>query len=58
MRVMARSLGIVLLAVLGAIALAASWTMTTAVQLLATTAFIMGGTGHPLVNPKACRNRW
>ena len=51
MRVMARSLGIVLLAVLGAIALAASWTMTTAVQLLATTAFIMGGTQHPLVNP-------
>ena len=25
--------------------------MTTAVQLLATTAFIMGGTQHPLVNP-------
>ena len=51
MRVIARSLGIVLLALLGAIALAASWTMTTAVQLLATTAFIMGGTQHPLVNP-------
>ena len=51
MRVMARSLGMFVLALLGAIALAASWTMTTAVQLLATTAFIMGGMEHPLVNP-------
>ena len=51
MRVVARSLGIIVLALFGAIALAASWTMTTAVQLLATTAFIMGGTQHPLVNP-------
>ena len=51
MRVVARSLGIIVLALFGAIALAASWTMTTAVQLLATTAFIMGGVGHPLVNP-------
>ena len=47
MRGVVRSLGIVVLALLGAVALAVSSTMTTVVQLLATTALIMGGTGVP-----------
>ena len=47
MRVTVRSLGIVVLALLGAVALAVSSTMTTVVQLLATTALIMGGTQVP-----------
>ncbi len=42
-----RSLGIVVLALLGAVALAVSSTMTTVVQLLATTALIMSGTFVP-----------
>jgi hypothetical protein len=40
------------LALIGAIVLGISWTMTTAVQLQAATALIMGGTDHPLVAPK------
>ena len=52
MRVIARSLGVAFIALLGAIGLAVAWTTTTAVQLLATTALIMGGTDHPLVGPK------
>ena len=47
MRVSARSLWVSFLALLGAIAVAISWTMTTAVQLQATTALIMGGTNNP-----------
>ena len=47
MRGVVRSLGIVVLALLGAVALALSSTMTTVVQLLATTALIMGGTFVP-----------
>ncbi len=50
MRMIARSLPAVCLALFGAIVLAVSWTMTTAVQLLAT-ALIMGGTLHPLSTP-------
>lgn len=52
MRVIARSLGVAFIALLGAIGLAVAWTTTTAVQLLATTALIMGGSDHPLVGPK------
>ena len=47
MRVVARSLGVALLAVLGAVAISVSWTLTTAVQLLATTALVMSGTFVP-----------
>jgi hypothetical protein len=47
MRATARSLLVCLLALLGAVVLAISWTMTTAVQLQATTALIMGGTDNP-----------
>jgi hypothetical protein len=51
MAVIARSLWVALLALLGAVVLAFSWTTATAVQLLATTALIMGGTNHPLSTP-------
>jgi hypothetical protein len=47
MRVTLRSLGVGFLALLGAVVVAISWTMTTAVQLQATTALIMGGTNNP-----------
>lgn len=47
MRGTARSLWVGLLALLGAVVVAISWTMTTAVQLQATTALIMGGTDNP-----------
>jgi hypothetical protein len=47
MRATARSLLVGLLALLGAVVLGISWTMTTAVQLQATTALIMGGTDNP-----------
>ena len=36
------------------IGLAVAWTTTTAVQLLATTALIMGGSDHPLVGLDSC----
>jgi PE-PPE domain len=49
MRVMARSLVVILVALIAVPALAVSVTMTTAVQLLAaTTVLMMGGTGTPL----------
>jgi PE-PPE domain len=51
MAVIARSLWVALLALLGAVVLAFSWATATAVQLLATTALIMGGTNHPLSTP-------
>jgi hypothetical protein len=51
MRVTVRSLWVAFLALLGAVALTVSWTMTTAVQLQAATALIMGGTAHPLSTP-------
>lgn len=47
MRVVIRSLVATILALLGAIVLAVSWTTATAVQLVAT-ALIMGGTDHSL----------
>jgi hypothetical protein len=47
MRATARSLWVGLLALLGAVVVTISWTMTTAVQLQATTALIMGGTDNP-----------
>ena len=47
MRLTARSLWVGLLALLGAVVVTISWTMTTAVQLQATTALIMGGTDNP-----------
>jgi hypothetical protein len=47
----ARSLWVGFLALLGAVVVAASWTMTSAIQLQATTALIMGGTNHPLTEP-------
>ena len=52
MRVIARSLCVAFVAFIGAIGLALAWTTTTAIQLLATTALIMGGTDHPLIGPK------
>ena len=53
MRVITRSLLVGFVAVLGAIGIAVAWTMTTAIQLLATTALIMGGTDHPLAGPRS-----
>jgi hypothetical protein len=52
MRVIARSLCVALLALLGTVGLTVAWTMTTAVQLQAATALIMGGADHPLMGPK------
>ncbi len=51
MKSIARSLVVILVALIAVPALAVSVTLTTAVQLLATTALIMGGTQHPLSNP-------
>jgi hypothetical protein len=51
MRVLTRSLSAALMALLGAVILTTSWSMTTAVQLQAATALIMGGRGHPLGPP-------
>ena len=48
MKAIARSLVVILIALIAVPALAVSVTLTTAVQLLATTALIMGGTQHPL----------
>ena len=48
MKAIARSLVVVFVALIAVPALAVSYTITTAVQLLATTALIMGGTQHPL----------
>ncbi len=47
MRDIARSFWVGFLALLGAVVLAISWTMTTVLQLQATTALIMGGTNNP-----------
>jgi hypothetical protein len=47
-----RSLTVVLLAAVGSILLSISVAMSTAVQLLATTALIMGGTGTPSPPPQ------
>jgi hypothetical protein len=47
MRGTARSLWVGFLALLGAVVVAISWSMTSAVQLQATTALIMGGTDNP-----------
>ena len=51
MKAIARSLVVVLVALIAVPALAVSVTLMTAVQLLATTALIMGGTQHPLSFP-------
>ena len=51
MKAIARSLVVILIALIAVPALAVSVTLTTAVQLLATTALIMGGTQHPLSIP-------
>ncbi len=48
MKVIARSLVVIFVALIAVPALAVSYTITSAVQLLATTALIMGGTQHPL----------
>ena len=48
MKAIARALVVILVALIAVPALAVSVTLTTAVQLLAATAFIMGGTGHSL----------
>lgn len=48
MKAIARSLVVVLVALIAVPALVVSVTITTAVQLLATTALILGGTGHSL----------
>lgn len=51
MKTIARSLVVIFVALIAVPALAVSVTLTTAVQLLATTALIMGGTQHPLSVP-------
>ena len=51
MKAIARSLVVIFVALIAVPALAVSVTITTAVQLLATTALIMGGTQHPLSFP-------
>ena len=51
MKAIARSLVVILVALIAVPALAVSYTIATAVQLLATTALIMGGTQHPLSVP-------
>ncbi len=51
MRRALRSVWVAALALLSAVMLAVSWTVTTATQLAAVTALIMGGTGHPLSTP-------
>ena len=53
MKVIARSLVVIFVAVIAVPVLAITQTVTTAVQLLAatTTALIMGGTQHPLSTP-------
>jgi hypothetical protein len=55
MRVIARSLLAAFLALLGTIVLAVSWTTTTAIQLQAVTALIIGGADHPLGPRKISR---
>ena len=51
MKAIARSLVVILVALIAVPALVVSVTITTAVQLLATTVLIMGGTQHPLSFP-------
>lgn len=51
MKAIARSLVVILVALFAVPALVVSVTITSAVQLLATTALIMGGTQHPLSVP-------
>lgn len=53
MRASVRSLGLGTVAFAAVLALGWSSPIATVVQLLGTTAFIMGGTQHPLVNPNA-----
>ncbi|HJT93862.1 MAG TPA: PE-PPE domain-containing protein [Mycobacterium sp.] len=52
MRLVARSLVVGFVALLGVVGLAMAWTMTTAVALQAATALILGGADHPLMGPK------
>ena len=51
MKAIARSLVVIFAALIAVPALAVTYTITTAVQLLAATALIMGGTQHPLSTP-------
>jgi hypothetical protein len=51
MPVVLRLLAVIVLALSGAVGLAVSLSMPTALQLLAATALIMGSTSHPLINP-------
>src|SRR5262245_52383621 len=51
MRGALRSLWVAVLAVAAVVTLAVSFTTVTAIQLLASTALIMGGTNHPLIAP-------
>src|SRR5512141_131092 len=51
MRRVARSLAVMLAAVVSVLALTVSWSLSTAVMLTATTALLMGGTSVP--NPGA-----
>ena len=51
MKAIARSLVVVLVALIAVPALVVTTVITSAVQLLATTALIMGGTEHPLSYP-------
>jgi PE-PPE domain len=51
MRVAVRNAGVVIVALVGAALLALTVTTTSVVAFAATTALIMGGTGHPLSTP-------
>ena len=51
MKAIARSLVVIFVALIAVPALAVSYTMTAAVQLLAVTGLYMGGTEHPLSHP-------
>ncbi len=56
MKVVARSLAVIFIAVIAVPALAVTQTLTTAVQLLATTVLMMGGTGTPLADTTPAEN--
>ena len=57
MKVIARSLVVIFVAVIAVPALAVTQTITTAVQLLATTVLMMGGTGTPLAPTTPVENQ-
>ena len=57
MKSMARSLVVIFVALIAVPSLAVTQTLTTAVQLLATTVLMMGGTGTPLADTTPNENK-